>query len=152
MNQLMKAVLAALVLAGCNLPPAATAPDFTSAAGVGFWLGPDSNWKPEQIQEEEDWFVAGLAGTDYSGSKILKALARARVYVTQDPIPCQSGLCNGIENENLLEVRNMACVHGSALNHEEAHWLQLQVHGFTDYNHTETALWQVADSHPRPCP
>lgn len=132
-----------ILLAAC------TSPDFVSEAGVRYYYEADAgHWAPDEINAQEQGFIQEVAGPNYPMESVRDALAHTEVTITADHVPCpwasETG-CNGLQDGYYLTVRNMGCPGASALTHEMAHLLQQTIHGWTDYKHTETALWELAE-------
>lgn len=147
----MKTLLLAVAVlgTGCQTGPV---PDLVSEHGVSFfWRG--AQWTPEDIAEQENWFLENVPGDRYPQNKVLEAMSWAEVYLTPDPIPCQgsrTGFCNGLQDYERLHVRDLGCPFNSAYTHELGHWLQ-QILNRDDYQHLEKDFWEVADGRPRSC-
>lgn len=149
----MKTLLFFAVLAACL--GCSDNADFVSQHGVRFFYQKGANgWNETQINSQESHFLDKLreAGI-YPDAE--KALAEATAYIYPDKIPCGSssptGYCNGLQDYSNVHVRDMGCPYNSAYTHELAHWVQ-QVAGINDYSHTESILWNIADSAPEKCP
>ena len=146
---------ALLLILLCSCGPRAT---LVSAKGTQiFFKDPDVSWTQETVDEQESWFVdrLDLLGTRYTRQDVEKTLKTLEADVYTQPIQCGSasktGLCNGLQNYNVLLVRDMGCVASSAYTHEMLHWLQQSLHHETDYDHTEPDVWSIADGSPHGC-
>jgi len=142
-----------LLLTGCSLGPT---PDLVSSHGVSFfWKG--SSWSLEQINEQENWFIDQLdpLSNGYKRFDTQPDMRNVVVYVYGDKIPCgrssQTGFCNGLQDYNILYVRDMGCVFNSAYTHELMHWFQQSLKSYTDYDHGEQNIWPIADGAPHGC-
>lgn len=130
--------LLAVFFLGCGVQQ----PDYVSSHGVKYFFDTEQ-WSPESIEAQEQGFLAALPDRYCQGTS--RALSRTVVFVEPAPIPCASGLCNGIEDYNVLWVRDLGSPGRSALTHEMAHWLQEDIFKVVDYRHVEKDLWAAAD-------
>lgn len=129
--------------------------DFVSQHGVRLFYQKGANrWDEAQVNNQELYFLDKLkkAGIYLEADK---ALAEAAAYIYPDKIACGSssptGYCNGLQDYSSVHVRDMGCPYNSAYTHELAHWVQ-QAAGVSDYSHTESMLWNIANSAPEKCP
>ena len=119
------------------------APDYVSTAGAEYRFEGTAPWLPDQIEAQEQGFLKALPpGYEQAG----KAMKLAQVFVYPSKLQCGTGWCNGLEDYQELSVVDLGCPAKSALTHEMAHLLQWDLKGVTDYDHTETLLWTVADA------
>lgn len=142
-------LLVALLSLSCG--PSA---DIVSKNGASFYLN-QANWTKMQIDQQEDWFIEQLGnlGVSYSRPAVVTSMKRVYVYLYDAPIPCYTGLCNGMQNGSKLHVVNRGCPAVSAYTHELMHWLQEDIRGYVDYDHKEVGVWKIADGAPvRSCP
>lgn len=132
-------------------------PDLVSDKGVSFFFIDGEGWPKPDIDEQESWFVARLdpLSNGYHYWDVEREMRVVEVDVYKDPIPCgkssPTGLCEGLQYDNVLQVHNKGCVFNSAYTHELMHWLQESIKGYTDYDHGEQNIWPIADGAPHGC-
>lgn len=127
-------------------------PDYTSRHGVRIFYQDENNWwEPYQVDAQESFLLDQLKQANLH-PHAEEAISFVTAYVFPDKIRCNgsTGYCNGLQDYTNIYVRNMGCPYNTAYAHELAHWIQ-QMAGIYDYNHTEKALWEIADSAPAEC-
>ena len=144
----MKKFALLLLLAGCRyFPP----PDYTSAAGVEYRFEFNTpKWDVSQIELQEQAFIEKISSyPGYTHDDVIRSLGRAYVWVYPSKFGCiasPTGYCSGEQDGLNLDIADLGCPGKSAVTHEMAHWLQQDIYGITDYNHTDKAFWAIADS------
>lgn len=147
-------LLAIITLAACG----GRQPDWVSPNGSEFFYEEGTpHWDPAQIAHQESSFIEAVSRfPGYPASKVRDAIRQVEVHIYSKPLSCPgsspSGLCSGLEDFQTIKVVNRGCPYNSAFTHEEGHWIQYAVRGVTDYGHTDTAFWKVADAAAGTCP
>lgn len=150
----MKRLLILFLLSACA---PGLVPDIVTEKGVSIFFRGSTTWEKVDVDEQEAWFVARLdrVSNGYRSWDVDRSLAKVEVDLYDDKIECgrasPTGYCNGLQNYNVLLIRNMGCVFNSAYTHELMHWLQQDIKNYTDYNHEEQNIWPIADGAPRGC-
>lgn len=117
-------------------------PTYVSTNGIQYYSA--TKWFRHDIEHQETAFLKAFE--KLKGVSPYKSVQGLRVIVTEEPIDCGGIDANGCQDNDVIVVKNLGTAYDSALTHEIAHWLQQDLFGITDYEHSDKELWRIADT------